>query len=201
MAHRLLFLAFWLLQPEGAVFCTFSLARCLKNFNKGEFKRAGCVLKLPSAQPRSIIQLLYFSQLWKEAVPQEDAQTCEQGRCLSHCSFSWRPARSEGLQLSDPVKQDGNRLEFTFIGVSSMACLFCASYAAPSPSPAPFSQASYFLRVWAPLGCKFHQVRAHILLLSRNPVMRFLARSWCSVSGIRCSAIAGWVVEAQEMHV
>lgn len=55
------FLAFWPQQPEGAVFCTFSLAMCLKNINKAEFKRASYVPKL-SSQLTPIIQVLYSAQ-------------------------------------------------------------------------------------------------------------------------------------------
>lgn len=66
MTCSLLFLAFRLLQPEGAVFCTCSLPGCLKNINKDEFKRADCVLKLSGPHLKSGIQVL-FSHLRKEA--------------------------------------------------------------------------------------------------------------------------------------
>lgn len=138
MAHRLLFSAFWPLQPEGAVLCTISLAMCLKNFNKDEFQRAGCDLKLSSAQPKSIIQLLDFSQLQHEALPQAILRPVNgKGAPATRRSFSPRPARAEGARPRDPVKLDMNRLELKFIGGegSSMAFLFFASYAAPSPCP------------------------------------------------------------------
>lgn len=97
-----------------------------------------------------------------------EAQTCERDQ-----------PGLRGLGLRDPVKQDVNGLGFKFTGGLlyglSLLCLLCC-LPAPCPALLPFSQASYVLRICAPLGCKLHKVRAHILLLSRNPVMRFLGR-------------------------
>lgn len=74
------------------------------------------------------------------------------GKAAAATALSFRDQPGlRGLGPRDPVKPDGNRLEFRFIGGLlygfSLLHILCCPLSLPCPAPLPFSQASYFLKI------------------------------------------------------